>query len=242
MWPSSRRQRTCASRCLACSPRPRSLHRSAWPCCSPAVRCGTPRGSFWPASGFGCCRTSSRSSSTPGAGTWVRWTHWDTALRARPTGWRCCCRCSPPGRCLFGGGRHGFRESRTLHELGVVLGEAAGLGLPVDIAGLAEIEPSQAAAHGDVGERIAVVMAPGPAAQVGRHLLEAAPHARHLLVAPGLAALLLVAQRLVAHEQPGVEHAIGERLPAAHGDAVAQVLRDELADRRLAVEEFDDDA
>ena len=67
-------------------------------------------------------------------------------------------------------------------------------------------------------------------------------HARGLLVGEGLAPLLLVPLRFQAHQDARVEHAVGERLPTAYRDAFAFLLRDEPADRRRAVEEFDDDA
>src|SRR4030095_11676830 len=89
---------------------------------------------------------------------------------------------------------------------------------PLQPAGLAEIEPAEAAADRDVGERIALVVAPLALAEVGGHLRHAAFHARELLVGPSLALLLLVAQRLVAHQQAGVEHAVGERFPAPYRD------------------------
>ena len=114
--------------------------------------------------------------------------------------------------------------------------------MPVRIAWPPESEPAEAAAERDVGERVAPAVAPRAALDLLRHLLAAAAHARELLVAPILAALLRVPHRLVAHQQPGVEHAVGERLPAAHGNTVAHVFRDQAADRRRVVEKLDDDA
>src|SRR5438270_11522523 len=87
--------------------------------------------------------------------------------------------------------RHRVGKRRALHEFAVVLREARVLRVPIDLAGLAEVEPAEAAADRDVGERIAVVVTPGLAFQVLRHDGEAAMDTRELLVAPGLAALLL---------------------------------------------------
>src|SRR5581483_4773520 len=101
-----------------------------------------------------------------------------------------------------------------------MLSEARVLGVPVDFTRAAKVQPAQAAAERDVGERIAVAMTPRAPFEVLFHLLDAAVHPRELLVGPGLTALELLALCLVAHQQPGVEHTVGERLPAAHSHAI----------------------
>src|SRR5205823_9180216 len=98
------------------------------------------------------------------------------------------------------------------------------IAFPVDLPGLPEAKPADAAADRDVGERVAVAVAPVAAFEVFRHERHAAVDARDLLVGPYLAALALFAQRFIAHEQARVEHAVGERLPAAHGDAIARLV------------------
>src|SRR5581483_7163652 len=123
-----------------------------------------------------------------------------------------------------------------------MLPEARVLGVPVDFTRAAKIEPAQATAERDVGERIAVVVAPRATFEVLFHQLDCAVHARELLVGPGLTALELLALYLVAHQQPGVEHTVGERLPAAHSHAIARLFGDEATERRARVQKFDDHA
>src|SRR5258706_14481891 len=98
------------------------------------------------------------------------------------------------------------------------------VGFPVELAGLAKGEPAEDAPDRDIEERIALALAPGTSFELLRHDRHGALHARELLIGPRLAALALLAQGLVAHQEPGIEHAVVQPLPAVHRDAFARLV------------------
>src|SRR5678815_2690933 len=91
--------------------------------------------------------------------------------------------------------RSGVGERGAFEELLVVPRQHRILARPVDIAGFAEAEPADAASQSDVGERIALAVAPGPAFQLRREAGQGAADARDLLfdLEP------------VAHQDAGIE-------------------------------------
>ena len=111
---------------------------------------------------------------------------------------------------------------------------------PVD-GWVPEGEPAEAAAQGDVGERVALAVTPGPFAQITSEQRNPAGYLAELFCAPRGALLPLRAQRLVTREESRVEDPVGERLPAPYRDARPFVRRDQARDRGGVVEKFYDD-
>src|SRR6267378_517062 len=112
------------------------------------------------------------------------------------------------------GKRLALRElCKRPREIGVTL-------LPVHL-GIAEIEPAQADADRDVCEAVAVAYAPGPVSQLGIHRGEPGADLAHLALDPGRAPQLRFALVFQPREHSRVEHAVGERFPAPHFDALA---------------------
>ena len=109
----------------------------------------------------------------------------------------------------------------------------------------AEVQVAERAADGDVGQRQVDAHAIGLVAQALAHRRQRGVDAAHLPVDPGLRALRFAApgpDLFHARQQGRVEHAVGQRLPGAHLDALAPAGRDQLAHRRQRVQVLDDDA
>src|SRR5262245_18936787 len=107
---------------------------------------------------------------------------------------------------------------------------------------MAEVEPAETGAHRDIGERERVAAAERPRAELALERVQAARDLLHLPLGPARAPLVRGPLALRPNERARVDDPVGERLPAAHLDALAVSRRDELADRRHPVEELADHA
>src|SRR5438132_5006804 len=133
------------------------------------------------------------------------------------------------------GKRRSLRELRERpREIGVTL-------LPVHL-GIAEIEPAQAHADRDVGEAVAVAYAPGLVSQLGIQRGEPGADLAHLALDPRRAPQLRFALVFQPREHSRVEHAVGERFPAPHFDALAVFCGHQPRNRRSVVQKPDDHA
>ncbi|VBV86653.1 glutamate synthase domain-containing protein [Burkholderia pseudomallei] len=155
-----------------------------------------------------------------------------------------------PGRGVFftvaarGGALLGHRvdERLALRQLREMLVEIRMAFAPVDL-GHPEIEVAERAPERDVGERVVVADAPRLAGEALRHRDEAVVDLALLARDPRVAAMLRLALRVLdANRDRRVEHAVAERLPAPHLDALAPRRRNQLADGRKRVDVFADHA
>src|SRR5512143_2444186 len=139
-----------------------------------------------------------------------------------------------------GGRRRRVGEARPAREFLGERDEVRVRAAPVDL-GKAQVEVAERAAGRDVGERIALAVAPRALAQLLRELDHAAVDLRALARDPLFA---LLPRRPLALEEDRarrVADPVGERLPALDRDALPRRLRDEAAHRARAVQVFDDD-
>src|SRR4029079_10874998 len=140
--------------------------------------------------------------------------------------------------------RSGWRqrvcERRPLREL---LGEAREIRMkraPVEL-GVAQVERSERAAGGDVGERIRLAVAPRALVELARELRGALADLAPLAIDPFLA---LQHRRTAPRDDDRsvrVADAVGQRLPFLDGDALAGGLGNEPRHRTHEVYVLDDD-
>ena len=111
---------------------------------------------------------------------------------------------------------------------------------PVDVRE-PEIEVAEGATDCDVGEGEGRAHAPRLFAEFAGHDFQRLPDDRAFPLHPFGAALRFRAHEFEADTDCGIQHAVGQRLPALDLDALAARLRKQLVVGRKIVEILDDD-